>query len=121
MTTPSDEPTVALDAYTEKYLLLRAKRAEKRRLDAEVDQLEKEFRQLVGDAHVGQIAGREVFTNRPIRTFQGKKFAEDHPVIAKTYTRIVEKPELDLLALERDHPALYALYQSRQFRILEVE
>lgn len=117
----TEEPTVNLDAYTEKYLLLRAKRAEKRRVDAEVAILEKEFRAFVGEAHVGQIDGRDVFTNRPTATFQGRQFAEDNPVLAKTYTISVVKDALDLEALERDHPALYARYQSRQFRILEVE
>lgn len=117
----TDEPTVALDEYTEKYLLLRAKRDEKKRLDAEVYRLEQEFRELTGKAHIGQIGGQDVFTNRPIAVFRGKEFREDHPLLAKEYTVPVVKDELDVDALKRDHPALYAEYQSRQFRILEVQ
>lgn len=117
----TDEPRVALDAYTEKYLLLRALRKEKTRLDSEVEKLEKEFRELVGEAHLAQIDGQDIITNRPTRTFQGRQFAEQHPILAKTYTQMVEKPVLDLEGLERDHPAIYRRYQSRQFRILEVE
>jgi hypothetical protein len=121
MTADTNEPTVELDDYTTEYLLLQAKRKELERLTAEYDRLVADFRARIGKAHTATIDGREVFTNRPIRAFQGKAFAGDHPILAKTYTNMVEKPVLDLEGLQRDHPALYAEYQSRQFRIVDVE
>lgn len=121
MTDKAAEPVVALDEYTTEYLLLKAKEAELGRVQREFDQLKAAFQARVGRNYAGTIEGQEVFTHRPINNFRGKEFRDDHPILAKAYTETVEKEELDVAALKRDHPALYAEYQSRQFRIVGVK
>lgn len=117
----TNEPTVNLDAYTDQYLVLRALKKELDTLTAEFERRKAEFQKLVGQHHVAEIGGREVFTHRPINSFQGKQFSADHPVLAAQYTKVVPKPQLDVEALAAEHPTVYKQYQSRQFRILEVE
>lgn len=119
--TDAVEPTVELDEYTRDYLLLRAMKKELDRLEGDYKRLRAEFIKRVGRNHSATIAGQEVFTNRPIDSFRGAAFAADHPVLAKEFTRTVEKQELDVEALKVAHPTIWREYQSRQFRIVNVE
>lgn len=119
--TDAAEPTIELDEYTRDYLLLQATKKELDRLKAEYEHLRAEFVKRIGQNHVATIAGREVFTNKPTATFRGRDFIADHPLLAKEFTRPVMKDELDVEALKAAHPTIWRDYQSRQFRIVNVE
>jgi hypothetical protein len=119
--TDAPEPAVELDEYVRDYLLLQATKKERDRLDAEYNRLRNEFIARIGKNHIATIAGQEVFTNKPTAAFRGKEFAADHPLLAKEFTRTVAKPELDVDALKAAHPNIWREYQSRQFRIVNVE
>lgn len=117
------EPTVALDGIegiAGKYLTLRELRGEMAKLKKEEKRLLAAIQRAVGDAHVATFYGEAVITNRPIDRFRGKDFEAEQPVLAKEYTKSVLREELDLEELERDHPVIFAQYQSRQFKILDV-
>lgn len=111
---------INLDQYTDKYLLLRQAKQAKDAAEAEYSRRLAEFRAYVGEHDVAKIGDVEVITNNKIATFRTKDFGAEHPVLAKEYTKMVEKPVLDTEALKKDHPALYAMYQSRQFLVKDV-
>lgn len=113
--TDQTPPTVDLSAHEEKYLLYRATKDQLDVLKKRVDTYKKEFQNLMGDAREATIAGEVVFTYDNTETFRWVQFAEENPVLAKTYTKPVLKDVPDLEALKRDHPALYERYRSRQF------
>lgn len=108
-------PEVDLSAYEEKYLLYRQARQHLERYEKLVKEYKAEFQRLMGDATTAIIHGQQVFTYDHTDTFRRTQFVEEHPVLAKEYTRPVYKEELDLEALRRDHPAVYEQYRSRQF------
>jgi hypothetical protein len=85
-------------------------------LGKQLNRLETELRNEVGDAHAATIFGEVVVTYQPINRFRTTQFAEDNPVLYKEFTRPRLVDEFDVEAFREAHPNLYALYQSRQWR-----
>lgn len=116
------DPTVDFDdtMLQLKYLRYRDLLGQQKQIEKEIDALKAEFKAAMGDAHVAKIDGEEVFTWRPIDKFAASQFKAEHPNLAKEYTRVVAKDELDADALRIDHPYLYEQYRVRQFNTKEV-
>lgn len=117
------EPTMALDdvpGAATAYVALRELKAEISELEKRKKKLEAELKRAVGNASVATFYGEVAITNRPTATFRGNDFSAEQPILAKEYTRPVVVDQLDLKALESDHPAIYAQYRSRQFKVLDV-
>lgn len=117
------EPAVALETIKNgagTLYMLRQVKAEIAELEKKKKKLETELRRAVGPAHVVTFGEDVVITNRPTDRFRGKDFEAEQPVLAKEYTKSVLREELDLEELERDHPVIFAQYQSRTFKILDV-
>lgn len=58
-----------------------------------------------------------VVTCRPTDTFQGAQFAKDHPDLAAQYAREVTRQELDVAALRRERPEVWARYRSSALKV----
>ena len=117
------EPTVALETITHgagTLYMLREVRAQIAVLEKQKKKLEDDLRRAVGDANVVTFGDDVVITNRPTDRFRGKDFANEQPILAKEYTKPVVVDQLDLEALEREHPEIFRHYQSRTFKILDV-
>lgn len=116
------EPTVELDDVTLqlKYLRYRSLLDQQKQIEKEIAGLKAEFQAVMGDAHVAKIDGEEVFTWKPINKFATTQFKAEHPNLAKEFTRVVAKDELDTDALRAEHPYLFEQYRVRQFNTKEV-
>lgn len=107
----------AIDHVAGKWLQYREMRDNRDALDKQIDKLEQELREAVGDAHEATIFGEVVVTNKPVNTFRTKEFSNDNPVLFKEFTKPVLKDEFDVEAFKAAHPNLFTQYQSRQFRV----
>lgn len=86
-------------------------------LESQKSECENRVRQMMGDATVGVLPGLDApkVTWRRNGTFKAKQFAQDHPDVVAELTR--PAPQLDMAALKRDYPELYAQYRSRTLRL----
>lgn len=110
-----------IDHIGAKYLQYLEKARALKTLQDEVNQMEREIREVVGNAEAATFHGTQVITNKPVNRLRGKDFAADNPTLNKQYTVPKLVDVLDTDALRRDHPNLYAQYQSRQFKFLEIK
>lgn len=85
-------------------------------LKTELDMVQEQIQVAIGDAEMGLIDGRPVFTHARIEKLRGADLKKDYPVIYESCSKDVVKRELDPALLKLAHPNLYREYQSRQFR-----
>lgn len=116
---PASSPTKDIDAHEEllnRFLLCRdnARYWAKEKALAQ-DALE----DLLGDAQVAKLKGREVLTYAPINAFNEGLFKKEHPDLHKFYTRLVEVEQFDRESFERTRPEIYAEYQTRQMKVVQ--
>lgn len=80
------------------------------------DALAAKIEEIMGDAEVGTVEGREVVTYARTDRFQGSRFKKDHPDLYEVYTDLVEVPQLNVKSIKLARPELYEQYQSRSLR-----
>lgn len=76
---------------------------------------ENQIRALLGDATVGILPDERRITWRRNGTLSTKRLAAAHPDVTAACTR--PRPALDLDALKREHPAIYAEHRARVLRL----
>lgn len=115
---PANDKQIALDMAASKFKEWMEAEAELKAIQTKVDRLKAEFRSTLRTlgAGVGTFRGVPVLTEIQTKTFRGSDFAKDRPDLAEQYTKPVVVDRLDLAALEREQPAVYAGYLSRQLR-----
>jgi putative phage-type endonuclease len=80
------------------------------------DEVKNRARRLIGDRLSLECDGETVATWAHIDKLDAKRFQAGEPELAATYTRPVERVELDVAALKTDHPETYRAYRQRQLR-----
>lgn len=105
------DPTVAV-------AWARLREAQRRLEDAqkEVALYRDRFDEVIGGREHITSDGNDVAFYRHDGRFSAKRFTEDMPHIAASYTRERTESFLDEDALKRDHPYLYAQYRARTLR-----
>ncbi|BBA98269.1 hypothetical protein RVR_4398 [Actinacidiphila reveromycinica] len=81
----------------------------------ELRAVENEIRLLTGENEIAQADGKAAWSWKANGTFASKRFTEDEPQLAATYTHMV--PALDLDRLKAEQPQKYAAYRARVLRI----
>lgn len=109
---------VSLDRALPKFLAWKAAEDEANKAKARADALKEEFRATMRTlgAASGTIAGVQVLRYTATENFRGADFRKGRPDLAEQYTRQQMVDVLDVEALKREQPAVYAEFQSRQLK-----
>lgn len=120
MTNPSASNTTKdIDAYEELVARFLLCRDNLKYWEKEKAQAQAALQDLLGEAEVAKIKGREVLTYARINNFNETLFKKEHPDLHQFYTRLVEVPQFDREAFERTRPEIYAQYQTRQMKVVQ--
>jgi len=117
-TAPANTKQIALDGAASKFKEWMEAEAELKAIQVKVDALKAEFRATLRTlgAGAGTFRGVSVLAEVQTKTFRGGDFARERPDLVEQYTKPVVVDRLDLVALEREQPRVYADYLSRQLR-----
>lgn len=109
---------IALDGAAAKFKEWMRLEAELNRVTAERDRVKAEFRSTLRTmgAGIGTFRGMPVLTETTTRTFRGAEFAKARPDLVEQYRTYKTVEALDLDALEREQPAVFADFLTRQLK-----
>ena len=119
MTNPTPSPAKDIDAHEELLSRFLLCRDNAQYWTKEKALVQKALEDLLGEAEVAKIKGREVLTYARIDGFNEGKFKKEHPDLHQFYTHLVEVPKFDRETFERTRPELFAEYQTRQMKVVQ--
>lgn len=79
------------------------------------DTLKARIKDLMGDATLGQVDGRDAISYDYTGQFNAKRFATEQPDATRRYTHTVVVAEIDTAKLAAEEPDLYRRYRARRF------
>ncbi len=114
---PAATPKQSIDQIAGTFYVYQRLREQRDALQDEIDRLELELRNAIGDAHEATINGQTVLTYAPVNKMRTTDLKKDNPDLYKQFVtkRVVE--EFDPELFKQMHPELYGIYQSRSFRL----
>ena len=114
-----ESPAKDIDAHEELVTRFLLCRDNARYWEKEKALAQEALEELLGDAEVAKIKGREVLTYARIDAFNEGKFKKEHPDLWKFYLHPVEVERFDREIFSRTRPELYAQYQTRQMKVVQ--
>jgi hypothetical protein len=70
---------------------------------------------LMGDAEVGIFAGQPTYRWKYIDGMNKTEFRKKYPAMARAYTHVVEREEIDVALLRTAQPDIFKEFQTRRF------
>lgn len=106
----------ALDSYVDKLAdLAECKRMQKWWSDRE-EKIKAELAEVLGDAEVGTVAGKDVLYYEPINRLNGGAFKKAMPDTWKLFHRPITEERFDAEWLRMARPDLWSQFQVKQMR-----
>lgn len=118
MGTPvSKRKTVDLSVHADLVNKYRQAVQDEKTIKAYREKLGNQLKKLMGKAEQAEVDGTPVLTYARTESFAWSKFLEEHGDIAEKYKITVTKDTYDFEAIQRDHAAIVAPFQTRQFLV----